>query len=170
MDVVRRRAVPHDHRMDQNIHYQIAGISQPNETACWATSLAMLVNYHEGTQHTPESLAQESGCSVEACNGWDAITTIADAHGLVFEPSMSRTLDGWADLLAVSRSALACGRRCSLARSGAQRVSGDGTDEGTKFLVTDPWSGEYERTIAEFDRDFGGAAGAVGDYFQILHR
>ena len=70
----------------------------------------------------------------------------------------------------VRRSALAGGRRCSLARSGAQLCGGHGTEEGTKFLVTDPWSGEYERTIAKLDRDFSGAAGAVGNYFQILHR
>ena len=156
--------------MDQNIHYQIAGISQPNETACWATSLAMLVNYHEGTQYTPESLAQESGYSVEACNGWDAITTIANAHSLSFEPSMSRTLDGWADLLASAGPLWLVVDGVPSHAVVLNGVHGDGTDEGTKFLVTDPWSGEYERTIAELDRDFGGAAGAVGDNFQILHR
>ena len=163
-------AEAHNRSMDLNIRYQIAGISQPNETACWATSLAMLVNYLEGTQYTPESLAQESGYSVEACNGWDAITTIASAHGLNSEPSMSRTLEGWADLLSSAGPLWLVVDGVPSHAVVLNGVYGDGTDEATKFVVTDPWNGEYERTIAELDSDFGGAAGAVGDNFQILHR
>jgi ABC-type bacteriocin/lantibiotic exporter with double-glycine peptidase domain len=155
---------------DLNIRYTIAGMSQPNETACWATALAMLVNYSEGAQYTPESLAQEVGYSVEACNGWEAIYAIAHQHSLIGEPAASRTIEGWAELLSSYGPLWLVVDGVPSHAVVLNGVHGDGTESGTKFVVTDPWNGEQEKTITELDTDFGGAAGAVGENFQIMHR
>ena len=155
---------------DLDVRYTIAGMSQPNETACWATALAMLVNYNEGGQYTPEGLAQEVGYSIEACNGWDAIYAIANQHGLTTEGSASRTIEGWAELLQSYGPLWLVVDGVPSHAVVLNGVYGDGSEENTKFIVTDPWNGEYERTITELDSDFGGAAGNVGDNFQIMHR
>ncbi|HEV2779811.1 MAG TPA: papain-like cysteine protease family protein [Actinophytocola sp.] len=155
---------------DLDIRYTIGGMSQPNETACWATALAMLINYSEGANYDPETLAQEAGYSIEACNGWDAIYAIAEKHGLYGEGAASRTIEGWAELLQSYGPLWLVVDGVPSHAVVLNGVYGDGSEDGTKFVVTDPWYGEQEKTLAELDSDFGGAAGKVGENFQIMHR
>ena len=110
-----------------NIVYQVPGMSQPTAMSCWATSFAMLINYLQGTQYTPDDIAQAFGLNVTACACYN--------------------IDGWAQLLG-SYGPLYIGINGNTHAVLITGLTSDGTEEGTTFYINDPWDGAVSKNYA----------------------
>ncbi|MEH6442877.1 MAG: papain-like cysteine protease family protein [Oceanospirillaceae bacterium] len=70
------------------IYYNVPLIAQPNKTACWAASMAMLESYRlsEAQQssviYSANQLADDYGYSLEQSYGWDRLGDVKEGLGL----------------------------------------------------------------------------------------
>ena len=68
---------------DDGVEYPVELIPQPNKTACWAASMAMLLSFRRNASHNPETLAEEVGGSLMTSYGWDLLQAVRDRYGFV---------------------------------------------------------------------------------------
>jgi hypothetical protein len=123
-----------------NVYYEVAGMSQPADHACWATSFAVVINYRDGSNLTPADVSNAVGVDINGVESWSDVTNAASHFHLQQSASACMDVHGWAQLLASKGPLWICvnGGSHAVVVNG---VHGDGTSEGTSFYVTDPWSG-----------------------------
>jgi monoamine oxidase len=124
--------------------YDVPLIPQPDKLSCWAASIAMLVSYRNQASIDPESLAEEVGRSLRTSYGWDMLEEVKDYYGFVdielpsntslyVQPSqwqewLERYGPLWVTVIGAPSHAVV-----------VRALVGDGTPEGTKVYVNNPW-------------------------------
>jgi Papain-like cysteine protease AvrRpt2 len=122
-----------------NIVYQVAGMSQPADHACWATSFAVVINYRDGSNLTPADVSNAVGVDINSVESWEDVTNAANHFNLQQSASACMNVQGWAQQLSYGPLWICInGGSHAIVVNGVQ---GDGTPEGTAFYVTDPWDG-----------------------------
>ncbi|HWS44694.1 MAG TPA: papain-like cysteine protease family protein [Acidimicrobiia bacterium] len=130
-----------------NIVYQVPGMSQPTAMSCWATSFAMLINYLQGTQYTPDDIAQAIGKTTNEYDDNADDHAVAQAFGLNVTACACYNIDGWAQLLG-SYGPLYIGINGNTHAVLITGLTSDGTEEGTTFYINDPWDGAVSKNYA----------------------
>jgi len=116
-------------------------IAQPNDNACWATTLAMLIGWKDQKCYEPATIAQRCGRDIEQGLPWDQRATVAAALGLGTLQPQCYTPEGFFSLIE-RHGPLYVGKMASAANlSGhAVLVVGMYEDGGQYYVrVVDPW-------------------------------
>jgi hypothetical protein len=129
-----------------NCVYQVAGMSQPTDCTCWATSFAVVINYRDGSQVTPGDVCAAVGQDPAVPESWETVTAAAQHYNLSQSASACMDVDGWAQLLSSYGPLWLCinGGSHAVVLNGVQ---GDGSAENTTFHITDPWDGPTAATL-----------------------
>jgi len=130
-----------------NILYDLAGMSQPTSTACWATAFAMVINQRNYTSYTPEDIATSIGRDLNSYGSPDSDErAVANEYNLSFSFVRVDDIDQFAMLLS---------------SKGPLYVTPDNTDhcvvvfglrhdeDGTQWQLYDPWKGEAPITVSK---------------------
>jgi hypothetical protein len=152
-----------------DINYQVAGMSQPTPVSCWATSFAVVINYRDGSNITPADVGKAVGRDISTEETWDEVTQAAHAFNLQSSASACMDANGWASLLQQYGPLWICINNGSHAVV-LNGMSGDGSADGTTFLITDPWAGPTTTSLSGLAAMFE-AVGAQqpGDGLVIWH-
>ncbi|GAA3393297.1 papain-like cysteine protease family protein [Cryptosporangium minutisporangium] len=139
-------------------------IPQPTDVSCWAAALAMVVSARDRASRSAEAVALQAGMDVSTGYGWSQIRAAVNAWNLVEEGPRSaepaewaRMLEAWGPIWIVEIGA----PYHAVVLGG---IRGDGTAEGTRVTLYNPWPpgvGVIEsKSFLDFDSDFGLGAGA----------
>jgi hypothetical protein len=140
------------------ITYDVPLVAQPNKTACWAASMAMLESFRRSLDAqmslvvSAEALAAEVGYSLDQSYGWDRLEDVRaeydleDIDGLSLAQYPSATQ--WAAWLRTYGPLYVTIDGAPTHAIIVHGISGDGTDTGTIVQVHNPWD-----TTATFDTD-----------------
>ena len=153
-----------------DVVYAVGGMSQPTDHSCWATSFAVVINYRDGSNLTPADVSNAVGVDISAVESWSDVTNAAEHFHLRENASACMSVQGWADLLSSNGPLWLCviGGSHAVVLNG---MKGDGTEAGTVFYVTDPWSGPSEVGINGLAAMFEALdAHQPGDGLIIWHR
>jgi hypothetical protein len=153
-----------------DIYYEVAGMSQPADHACWATSFAVVINYRDGSNLTPADVSNAVGVDINAVESWSDVTNAANHFNLQQSASACMNVQGWAQLLAANGPLWICinGGSHAVVLNG---VHGDGTSDGTSFYITDPWDGPTTAGLNGLNAMFEALdAQQPGDGLIIWHR
>jgi hypothetical protein len=126
----------------RSVHWpDIELVNQPTDNGCWATTIAMLMGWHDQTCIDPRTIAQQAGCSIEQGLQWSQHRATALQLGLNPIPPQCYTAEGLYDLieregpLYVSKMATA-----STLSGHAVLVCGMYEDGGQFYVrIADPW-------------------------------
>jgi hypothetical protein len=116
-------------------------VNQPTDNSCWATTIAMLVGWHDQTSIAPQTIAQQAGKSIDKGLAWTEHRATAQRLGLNPIPPQCYTAEGLYDLLE-SDGPLYVSKMASASNlSGhAVLVAGMYQDGGQWFMrIADPW-------------------------------
>ncbi len=152
-----------------DVVYDVAGMSQPADHACWATSFAVVINYRDGSNLTPQDVSNAVGVDITAVESWSDVTNAAEHFGLQQSASACMNIQGWAQLLASYGPLWICvnGGSHAVVVNGVQ---GDGTEDGTMFYITDPWDGPTTRGLNGLNAMFEAVGGSQpGDGLIVWH-
>jgi hypothetical protein len=152
-----------------DVYYPVAGMSQPTDHSCWATSFAVVINYRDGSNLTPADVSNAVGVDISAVESWSDVTNAAQYFGLQESASACMNVQGWTQLLMSYGPLWICISNGSHAVvvNGAQ---GDGTEDGTTFYVTDPWAGPETLSLTGLNALFEAVgASQPGDGLVIWH-
>jgi N-acetyl-anhydromuramyl-L-alanine amidase AmpD len=122
----------------------VESVGQPTGVSCWAAAAAMVVGWRDRISINPEEFARHEGRWSEYNESglWtNSNDEFAAAWGLVVEPPMSYTVEGFARVLE-SNGPLWIGRLVGGSSGHAVCVyglRGDGTPDGTQVIYHDPW-------------------------------
>jgi N-acetylmuramoyl-L-alanine amidase len=158
-----------------DVWHEVPLVQQLTGMSCWAAAAAMLVGWRDCIDIDPEQVAAGSG-------RWEAyraglvpedVQALADAWDLVVEQPRRYTTWSLRDLL-IRNGPLWVGEASpGLHVVVVAGMRGDGSPEGTKVHIADPWpvgKGErYALTFAELARNLDVAAGISGVPAQVLH-
>jgi len=140
------------------ITYPVPLVPQPNKTACWAASMAMLESYRRSLDQqrsvaiSAAELAAEVGYSLEQSYGWDrledvrAFFDLEDIDGLSL--AQYPTAADWAGWLQSYGPLFVTVAGAPTHAIVVHGISGDGTDAGSTVQIHNPWD-----TSANFDSD-----------------
>lgn len=161
-------------RQALDLWHEVPLVPQQTGMSCWAAAAAMIVGWRDRLPVEPLEVAQAAGRWREYRDGLQPqdVPELARTWGLALETAHLRRPQDLANLLA-SHGPLWVGEASpglhSVVVTGMQ---GDGTPEGTKVRIADPWPMErgerYSVPFGEFLRNID-AAGADGGGTQILH-
>ncbi len=126
----------------RSIHWpDVQLVAQPTDNSCWATTIAMLVGWHDQMSVAPQAIAEQAGKSIDHGLAWAEHRSTAQRLGLNPIPPQCYTAEGLYDMLEregplyVSKMASA-----SNLSGHAVLVVGMYEDGGQFFVrVTDPW-------------------------------
>jgi uncharacterized protein YycO len=148
--------------IDARISGTVPETAQPNTMVCWATVYTMLNSWRRDSSTTMEAAVGDVGArwlTKLKANQWllpeEKVDFIADA-GLVAEPPMNPSIQGWADMVAnygpiwVTTDE-APGQGWAIHARIIVGITGDGTDTGTILDIIDPNGGRrYKESFGAF--------------------
>jgi uncharacterized protein YycO len=168
------------------VDYAVPGpfdvMAQPNAKGCWATVFTMMYGWKvQQSMPIEAALANVGQKWVDhfKAGEWllpaDKNTFLAEA-GLVAEPPMSFSIEGWEHLLRDYGPVWVTtdedpGPRFSIHARIITAIRGDGTPDGTRLHLIDPAGGrEYDETIAAFIPKFESEVLTTGNIrVQVVH-
>ncbi|MXP40727.1 hypothetical protein GRI75_03570 [Altererythrobacter soli] len=128
--------------VSSSIHWpDVQLVNQPTDMSCWATTIAMLVGWHDQVSIAPQTIAEQAGKSIDKGLAWSEHRAVAQRLGLNPIPPQCYTAEGLYDLLE-SDGPLYVSKMASAANlSGhAVLVVGMYQDGGQWFVrIADPW-------------------------------
>jgi Papain-like cysteine protease AvrRpt2 len=144
--------------------------------SCWAASAAMLVSWREQMSRVDAAdIARGAGRWAEYQSGLNPrdIGDLASGWVLTAEAPQSYTVEGLRNLLE-TRGPLWIGEAVpSLHAIVIAGIYGDGTPDGTRVVIVDPWppgtGAEYEWTFRRMMQAYEAAAAFPAVNIQILH-
>lgn len=130
------------HAATRSIHWpDVQLINQPTDNSCWATTIAMLVGWHDQMSIAPETIAQRAGKSIDHGLAWTDHRATAQRLGLNPVPPQCYTPEGLFDLIA-REGPLYVSKMASASNLSGHAVLAVGMyeDAGTYFVrIADPW-------------------------------
>ncbi|HSS02501.1 MAG TPA: papain-like cysteine protease family protein [Kofleriaceae bacterium] len=159
-----------------DVRYVVGLIPQPTGMSCWAASAAMLVSWREQMSRVDAAeIARGAGHWAEYQSGLNPadVGDLASCWGLTAEAPQSYTVEGLRQLLE-TRGPLWIGEAVpSLHAIVIAGIAGDGTPDGTRVRIVDPWppgtGAEYEWTFRRMMTAYEAAASFPSVNIQILH-
>ncbi|RZU60833.1 N-acetylmuramoyl-L-alanine amidase [Zhihengliuella halotolerans] len=139
------------------VYYDVPLVAQPNKTACWAASMAMLESYRRSQAEqasvvlSAAALADEVGYSLEQSYGWDRLQDVADYLGLrdiALSGQQYPDAEQWHAWLVANGPLYVTIDGTPSHAIIVRGISGDGTADGTQLDILDPWD-----TGTTFDGD-----------------
>ncbi|HVU92246.1 MAG TPA: papain-like cysteine protease family protein [Jatrophihabitans sp.] len=148
--------------VDHNVGY----VRQQSEMTCWAASLAMIVNYRDGTSWDDHTLCEHLGMPEDGATVAQVDQALA-ALNLQLIPPACELPEGWIDLLRGGPKGVivpgAPWHRIVIAG-----VQTDGTPETTHLHVLDPELGEswmdYRTVESRFEAGYPRSNNVFGYY------
>jgi len=126
----------------RSIHWpNVQLVNQPTDKSCWATTIAMLVGWHDEVSIAPQTIAQQAGKGIENGLAWADHRATAQRLGLNPVPPQCYTPEGLWDLLERD-GPLYVSKMASAANLSGHAVLlvGMYQDGGRYFCrITDPW-------------------------------
>lgn len=169
-------------RVGYHVHGTVPELRQPKSMDCWATVAAMLMSWHDRASMSIETALGRIGA--EYLDMFTRNTGLPSAKkadfvaavGLMAEPPMSYTVEGWEQLLRkygplwVTTDERA-GPLFSLHACVMTGLEGDGAPRGTTVHFIDPASGRASRQkLHDFLRKFEEVAAVAGPpTVQVVH-
>ena len=168
------------------VDYAVPGpfdvIAQPNAMGCWATVFTMMHGWkNQQCLQIEDALATvgqkwvDMFKAVKGLSSSDKNTFLAEA-GLVAEPPMSYSVEGWENLLRDYGPLWVTtdenpGPKFSIHARIITSIRGDGTPDGTRLHIIDPAGGrEYDETVAVFIPKFEAEVLETGHVrVQVVH-
>lgn len=152
------------------VSYRVSGIvpplRQPTGMTCWATVTTMMASWRQNQSMTIATAIGSIGSQYLAkfqANqglGHDEKAPFLVAAGLVAEPPMSYSIEGWLQLLRTYGPLWVTTDEDPSAKFAIHArimvgIEGDGTPQGTSFRIVDPATGtEYSEDVPTFVRKF----------------
>lgn len=150
-------------------------VAQLTGMSCWAAAAAMIVGWRERTPVDAEDVATGAGRWAEYREGLhpDDIDALAQKWGLSIEQGGSWSVERMRRLLEDMGPLWLGEASPGLHAIVVTGIHGDGTPDGTRVRVADPWPigvGErYELSFRELMHNFDAATAIVGTHAQVLH-
>lgn len=159
-----------------DVRYFVPLIAQPTGMSCWAASAAMLVSWREQMSRVDAAeVARGAGVWAAYKDGLNpaSVGAVATAWGLTAEAPQCYTVEGLRQLLE-TRGPLWIGAAVpSLHVVVVSGIFGDGTPDGTRVHVVDPWpvgqGAEEDWTFRRLMSVYEAAASVPSVNIQILH-
>jgi Papain-like cysteine protease AvrRpt2 len=146
-----------------DIRFPVPLVPQQTGMSCWAAGAAMVVAWRENYSADPAHIAQSTGEWASYSAGLHPeSTSIFPVWGLTPEPQQSYTVEGFRQLLETYGPLWVAGAVPGPHIRVVTGMYGDGTPDGTKVLINDPWQkgmatfslpnagAQYEETYARF--------------------
>lgn len=83
-----------------NVSWNVGYVPQQADMSCWAASIAMLVNFRDGTSHTDLDICKEAGIDPEAGATDNDYPTLMSHWRLHHVAGSCMTPEGWGELVA----------------------------------------------------------------------
>jgi outer membrane protein OmpA-like peptidoglycan-associated protein len=153
------------------VSYRVPGIvpalAQPSGMTCWATVATMMISWKENRSiPIADALSLIGGSWAAKFHANKGLTAAEKpvflaAAGLIPEPPMNPSIDGWASMLRrygplwVTTDEAAGDDNWAIHARVMRGIHGDGTPDGTRVDIVDPAGGrEYTETFAHFQAKF----------------
>ncbi|MEU0485712.1 N-acetylmuramoyl-L-alanine amidase [Streptosporangium sp. NPDC006013] len=130
------------------VHYDVPLVPQPNKTACWAASMAMIESYRRSRERqqsvtvSAAELAEEVGYPLEQSYGWDRLESVKDFYDFDEIPltgTQYPSATQWRSWLAAHGPLyVTVGGEPSHAIV-VHGISGDATPDGSRLEILDAW-------------------------------
>jgi hypothetical protein len=146
-----------------DIRFDVPLVPQQTGMSCWAAGAAMVVAWREKYSTDPSTIAQGAGEWASYSAGLNPeSTTIFPIWGLTPEPQQSYSVDAFRQLLETYGPLWVAGAVPGPHIRVVIGMYGDGTPDGTKVLINDPWQkgmnvfslpnagAQYEETYSQF--------------------
>jgi hypothetical protein len=145
--------------VDHNVTY----IAQQSEATCWAASIAMIVNYRDGSDFDDHTLCDHVGLPRDGATVSEIDEALTKVDMFLVAPACF-TPDGWLQLLENGPKGVivpgAPWHRIVIAGA-----TTDGTPEGTYLHVLDPAAGEEWQTYEDVEAKFEAGAPRSNNIF-----
>lgn len=158
-----------------DIWHEVPLVQQTTGMSCWAAAAAMLVGWRDCIDIDPDEVARGTGRWEAYRDGLvpEDVRALSEAWGLIMEPPKRYTVQSLRELLERNGPLWVGEASPGLHVVVITGMSGDGTSEGTRVRIADPWpvgKGErYTITFAQLQRNLEAAAGISGVPTQVLH-
>ncbi len=155
--------------------HEVPLVPQVTGMSCWAAAAAMIIGWRDRIDIDPAELASASGRWAEYRDGLipEDVDTLARAWDLVVEPFRPFTAASLRALLEANGPLWVGEASPGLHVVVAAGLQGDGTSDGTRVRIADPWpigKGErYTLTLRELVHSLKLAADLTGARALILH-
>jgi hypothetical protein len=146
-----------------DLRFSVPLVPQQTGMSCWAAGAAMVVAWREHYSADPAQIAQAAGAWAAYSAGLHPESTaIFPIWGLTPEPPQAYTVDGFRQLLETYGPLWVAGAVPGPHIRVVTGMHGDGSPEGTKVLINDPWQqgmttftlpnagAQYEETYSQF--------------------
>ena len=154
-----------------SISLEVELVPQPTDVSCWVAALAMVIGFRDRSSYAPEDIAAAAGMDVNTSYGWGEIRNAVNAWNLREEGPASAMPELWADLLRDYGPIWIVEVGAPYHAVVLAGIQGDGTPEGTRVTVFNPWppkQGNIEyKSFLDFEAEFELGAGASA---AIVHR
>jgi hypothetical protein len=117
-----------------DIRHPVTLFPQPTDMTCWSAAATMLFG-NQTIGPGDASLSDEGGLLAD----YENVKKFADSHGLEMHAPQSWSVDGLADLLKSQGPLWVAGNVPSGHAFVIAGMEGDGTPEGTRLIIYDPW-------------------------------
>jgi hypothetical protein len=128
--------------LSRSIHWpDVQLVNQPTDNSCWATTIAMLVGWHDQTSVAPQTIAQQAGKSIDKGLAWSEHRSVAQRLGLNPIPPQCYTAEGLYELIERD-GPLYISKMASASNLSGHAVLAVGMyqDGGQYFVrIADPW-------------------------------
>jgi len=146
------------------VSYDLELVPQPTPVSCWVASLAMIIGYRDSASYDPKDIASAAGMDLDTGYGWDQIRDAVNVWNLKEEGPASAMPELWAQMLRDMGPIWIVEVGAPYHAVVLAGIQGDGTPEGSRVTVYNPWppkQGAIEyKTFLDFDSEFGLGAGA----------
>lgn len=136
----------------QQVDHPVVHITQQSEMTCWAASMAMIVNYRDGTSYDDHTLCDHLGMPKDGATVQQVDQALAQLSLHLIAPA-SMLPDGWIHLLHNGPKGIIV-PGTPWHRIVIAGVQTDGTPESTHFHVCDPAGDDSWLTFANVEQRF----------------
>lgn len=146
-----------------DLRFDVPLVPQQTGMSCWAAGAAMIVAWREKYSADPSTIAKGGGEWASYTAGLDPeSTSIFPVWGLTPEPQQSYSVGAFRDLLETYGPLWVAGAVPGPHIRVVTGMHGDGTSDGTKVIINDPWQkgmnvfslpnagSQYEETYTQF--------------------
>ena len=139
-------------------------VPQTRDETCWAASMAMLVNFRDGTSYTDLDICQKVGLPEDGATV-EQVQQAMDQLNLYLVAPSCYTPDGWIDLLQPHPVGVIVPGGGMWHRIVIAGVQTDGTPDSTWIHILDPASGESWAAYADAEANYEAGAPRSNNIF-----
>ena len=141
-----------------DVRYDVQLVPQLTGMSCWAAGAAMVVGFRDRVSIDPSQIAAAAGYWAQYKDGLEPEDThlLEKVWGLRTRPPQSYSVQAFREMLETYGPLWTAGAVPGPHIRVVAGIAGDGTPEGTRLTILDPWpvgtGARYEETYAEYER------------------